>query len=89
MVKLIDIFNKENQGVLGNELSVIDYVSWLENKIGLSGEEILDNIIELFSDEEILVADGYNDAIIGIDSTSMKLIYSIKKTIDIIAKDID
>ena len=36
-----------------------------------------------------LLADGFNDAIIGIDSNSMKLIYSVSKCIEILSKDMD
>ncbi len=32
-------------------------------------------------------ADGFDDAIIGVDSRSMKLIYSQKKIIDILVQD--
>jgi hypothetical protein len=48
---------------------------------------MLDKIIEWFPEDEILVADGFNDAIIGIDNDSMKLIYSVSKCIDILSKD--
>jgi hypothetical protein len=48
---------------------------------------MLDKIIEWFPEDEILVADGFNDAIIGIDNYSMKLIYSVSKCIDILSKD--
>jgi hypothetical protein len=34
-----------------------------------------------------LKADGFDDAIIGVDSRSMKLIYSQKKIIDILVQD--
>jgi hypothetical protein len=36
-----------------------------------------------------LVADGFDDAIIGIDSDSMRLIYSVSKCIEILSKDMD
>jgi hypothetical protein len=50
---------------------------------------MLDKIIENFPDEEFLIADGFNDAIIGIEPSSMRLIYSVSKCIDILMKDID
>lgn len=50
---------------------------------------MLDKILEWFPDEEILKADGFDDAIIGIDDTSMRLIYSVSKCIDILKKDME
>tara|TARA_B110001454_G_C12463240_1_gene327140 strand:+ start:298 stop:549 length:252 start_codon:yes stop_codon:yes gene_type:complete len=37
---------------------------------------MIDLILERYPDEEILKADGYDSAIIGIDEVSMRLIYS-------------
>ena len=34
---------------------------------------MLDKILEVYSDEEILIADGFDDAIIGIDPHSVKV----------------
>jgi hypothetical protein len=34
--------------------------------------------------EEILIADGFNDAIIGIEESTLRLIYSISKCINIL-----
>jgi len=45
---------------------------------------ILEQIIENYPDEEILKADGYDAAVIGIDTDTMRLIYSVKKTIEIV-----
>jgi len=45
---------------------------------------MLDKIIEWFPEEEILKADGFDNAIIGIDDTSMRLIYSVNKCIEIL-----
>ena len=50
---------------------------------------MLEEIIEMYPDEEILIADGFNDAIIGIDVNTMRLIYSVTKVIDIIMQDPD
>jgi len=50
---------------------------------------MLDKIVEWFPEDEVLVADGFDDAIIGIDSNSMRLIYSISKCIEILSKDMD
>ncbi len=48
---------------------------------------MLEDIIENYPDEEFLVADGFNDAIIGVDEPSMRLIYSINKCIEILMFD--
>jgi hypothetical protein len=48
---------------------------------------MLEKILQYFNEEEILVADGFNDAIIGIDESEMRLIYSKNKCIDILVKD--
>jgi len=47
---------------------------------------MLENIKQNYSDETFLIADGFDDAIIGVD-TSMKLIYSVTKCIEILMKD--
>jgi len=47
-------------------------------------------IIELYSDhddEGILFADGLDDAIIGICPTSLRVVYSRSKVIEILAQD--
>lgn len=46
--------------------------------------KILDKIIEYYSDEELLIADGFDDAVIGIDEKSMRIIYSVSKCLTII-----
>jgi hypothetical protein len=50
---------------------------------------MIDKIVEWFPEDEVLVADGFDDAIIGIDSDSMRLIYSVTKCIEILSKDMD
>ena len=50
---------------------------------------MLDKIVEWFPEDEFLIADGFNDAIIGVDSNTMRLIYSVSKCIDILSKDMD
>jgi hypothetical protein len=47
----------------------------------------MNNIEEYYPDEIILKADGFDDAIIGIDDISMRLIYSVSKCIEILKKD--
>jgi hypothetical protein len=45
---------------------------------------MLEKILEQYPDEEILIADGFDDAVIGIEVSSMRLIYSVEKCIDIL-----
>ena len=48
---------------------------------------MIHEIIERYEDETFLKADGFDEAIIGVDETSMRLIYSVKKCIEILMKD--
>lgn len=48
---------------------------------------ILESILEYYPDEEILKADGFDDAILGYDEYSGRLIYSVKKCLDILEED--
>ena len=52
---------------------------------------MLDEIVERHQDEEILKADGFDEAIIGIatDFTEPRLIYSVTKCLDILRKDMN
>ena len=51
--------------------------------------ELLETIIENYNDEELLIADGFNEAVIGIDPNSNRIIYSISKCIEILVKDMN
>ena len=44
----------------------------------------VDEIVEMYSDESFLTADGFNEAIIGVDESSMRLIYSVTKCLEIL-----
>lgn len=44
---------------------------------------MIDEIIESY-DEYFLKADGFDDAILGVDDSSMRLIYSVSKCIEIL-----
>ena len=48
---------------------------------------MLNDIIAAYPDEDILIADGFNGAIIGIDEKSMRVVYSVKKCIEILVVD--
>lgn len=49
---------------------------------------MLNKILEWYEnweeDSNFLIADGFDDAIIGVDETSMRLIYSVSKCLDIL-----
>ena len=59
----------------------------MEQIHSLKQTNMLDNIIELYEEEHFLKADGLDEAIIGIDENSMRLIYSVKKCIEILCND--
>jgi len=44
-------------------------------------------MIELWSDVEFLIAGGYDDAIIGLDDASGRLVYDVDKIIRILMED--
>jgi len=48
---------------------------------------MLQSIIECYPDEDFLKADGFDEAIIGLEQNDMRLIYSVKKCLDILMKD--
>ena len=46
-----------------------------------------EKLFKIYEEEELLKADGFDDAIIGIDARTMRLIYSVSKCIEILSKD--
>ena len=48
---------------------------------------MLDLILDNYPEESFLKADGFDEAIIGIEEPSLRLIYSIKKTIEILIEE--
>jgi len=48
---------------------------------------MLEDIMDVYPDEEFLKADGFDDAIIGVDEASMRLIYSVNKCIEIMVEN--
>lgn len=48
---------------------------------------MINEIIEQYEDETFLKAEGFDEAIIGVDETTMRLIYSVKKCIEILMVD--
>ena len=51
--------------------------------------KLLEGIVELYQEEEILKADGFDHAVIGIEERSMRLIYSVGKCIEILMTEQD
>lgn len=48
---------------------------------------MLESILEHYPDDEFLKADGFDEAIIGLDEKKMRLIYSVSKCLDILIKE--
>ena len=48
---------------------------------------MIKKIIENFGEEEILTADGFDDAVIGYDQGNNKVVYSIEKCISLLCSD--
>lgn len=48
---------------------------------------MLDEILDAYSEYEFLIADGFDEAIIGIEESSMRLIYSVSKCLEILMRD--
>jgi hypothetical protein len=47
----------------------------------------LEEIIEMFPEEEFLTADGFDSAIIGVEPNTMRLVYNRDKMIGILIED--
>lgn len=47
----------------------------------------LSRLIEAFPDTNFLKADGFDDAVIGFDESTERLIYSVSKSIDILVNE--
>jgi len=48
---------------------------------------MIEQIIEKYYEEEFLKADGFDDAIIGVEKNKMRLIYSVSKCLKILEQD--
>lgn len=48
---------------------------------------LLEQIYDSYPDETFMIADGFDEAIIGIDYESKKIVYSIKKSIELLVND--
>jgi len=69
--------------VIDMDVAVLDFGNTEINKT----PTLLDSIVEYHEDEEILKADGFDDAVIGIELGTMRLIYSVKKCLEILMVD--
>jgi hypothetical protein len=47
----------------------------------------IQSIIERYQDESFLKADGFDEAIIGVDENAMRLVYSVTKCIEILMRE--
>jgi len=47
----------------------------------------LQSIYDKYPDEEFLIADGYDNAIIGVEDSKMIIVYSTKKVLSILMED--
>tara|TARA_Y100000592_G_scaffold41913_1_gene66549 strand:+ start:145 stop:408 length:264 start_codon:yes stop_codon:yes gene_type:complete len=50
---------------------------------------LLNGIIHYYEKEEILTADGFDEAVIGIDDKTMRVIYSVTKCIEILMTEME
>ena len=47
----------------------------------------IEQIIELYPNEEFMFADGFDDAIIGVDEVNLRVVYDIDEIINILMRD--
>ena len=50
---------------------------------------MIEQILGLFLEEELLKADGFDEAIIGIDESTMRLIYSVSGCLEILMVEME
>jgi len=48
---------------------------------------MMNKILDQYIGEEFLIADGFNEAIIGVEENEMKLIYSVAKCLKILEEE--
>lgn len=56
----------------------------MDSKMQSMGKRLLSGIINYYEDEQFLKADGFDDAIIGVEENTMRLIYSTTKCVEIL-----
>jgi len=47
---------------------------------------MIDKIVEYYQDELFLKADGFDEAILGVDVNQMRLVYSVSKCLEILMR---
>jgi UDP-glucose 4-epimerase len=50
----------------------------------LKETNMLERILAIYEDEQLLIADGFDSAVIGIDEKSMRIIYSVTKCLQVL-----
>ena len=63
--------------------SFADCIAFIDNKKKQNMNK-REQIIELYPDEEIIFAEGFDDAIIGVNTLNMRVAYSVSKSIEIV-----
>jgi len=48
---------------------------------------MLERIFDLYPDEEFLIADGFDEAIIGVDADRMRIVYDAYKCMEILSRE--
>lgn len=51
--------------------------------------KLIDQIIDRYPDERLIIADGFDEAVIGFDSKDMRVVYSVTKCISILCEEMD
>lgn len=74
------------ESLTGREIETLFEIKNIKEQTSDLPKTMLDDIF-LQYEEKFLTADGFNDAVIGVDETTMRLIYSVSKCIDILMKD--
>ena len=49
----------------------------------------LQNILENYPDEQFIVIDGFDNCVLGLETDSMRLIYSVDRIIEQLCEDMD
>lgn len=49
----------------------------------------LNDILESYPEEEFLKADGFDDAIVGIEANSLRLVYSVELAVECLMREED
>lgn len=44
----------------------------------------LDNVLDMYGEEDLLLADGLDEAVIGIERPSLRVVYSVAKIMNIL-----